>query len=120
MLAECIAVLAITLCMTAIFIRSGHRDYAASLLPLLIVPGGHIFVWMLLKLFSNIIPNLPILLCSSFADIASLAISCLLIFFFSGKIKNKRNKKLYLVILSGYNIILTCAFVFQTLVPTPK
>ncbi|MEG0178603.1 MAG: hypothetical protein RR654_03530 [Oscillospiraceae bacterium] len=113
MLAECIAVLAITLCMTAIFIRSGHRDYAASLLPLLIVPGGHIFVWVLLKLFSNIIPNLPILICSSFADIASLAISCLLIFFFSGK-------KLYLVILSGYNIILTCAFVFQTLVPTPK
>lgn len=51
----------------------------------------------------------------AFADIAAVVVSCLMIMSFSGKIRNRKNKKLYVVMLGGYNIILTCTFVHRTL-----
>ena len=69
MVTECVAILAISLCVVVVFIRAGHGDYAASVM----------------------------------------------IMSFSGKIRNRKNKKLYVVMLGGYNIILTCTFVHRTL-----
>ena len=70
MVTECVAILAISLCLVVVFIRAGHGDYAASVTPILAVPG---------------------------------------------KSRNRKNKKLYVVMLGGYNIILTCTFVHRTL-----
>lgn len=117
MLAESISVLAITLCMLVLFLKAGHKNYAASLIPLLIVPAGHIFTQLLLYIINHYAHGVPIAIISAFVDMALLAISCLLVYFFSCKIKYPRNKKIYLVMLSSYNVILTCAFVFQTLIP---
>ena len=88
MVTECVAILAISLCLVVVFIRAGHGDYAASVTPILVVPFVHLL---------------------------ALPVSCLMIMSFSGKIRNRKNKKLYVVMLGGYNIILTCTFVHRTL-----
>ncbi|MEF9866163.1 MAG: hypothetical protein RR576_12310 [Oscillospiraceae bacterium] len=114
-LVESVSILAITACIIVLFLRSGRTDYAASTMPILVVPLVHSFTWGVSKVMHNVLQGYTAQVVLSFADIAALAVSCLLIFFFSSKIKSTKNKKLYIILLSGYNIILTCAFVYQTM-----
>ncbi|MBP8856042.1 MAG: hypothetical protein KBG54_06010 [Oscillospiraceae bacterium] len=114
-LVESVSILAITICMIVLFVRSGRGDFAASLTPILIVPFMHSLAWLALRLMSRMVPMFHAKVILSFADIIGLAIACLLLFFFSTKIKSTKNKKLYIVLLSGYNIILACVFVYQTM-----
>ena len=104
------AILAISLCLVVVFIRAGHGDYAASVTPILAVPFVHLLAlpvsWWTDSLFPALAPQSVV----AFADIAAVVVSCLMIMSFSGKIK-----KLYVVMLGGYNIILTCTFVHRTL-----
>ena len=67
--------------------------------------------WWTDSLFPALAPQSVV----AFADIAAVVVSCLMIMSFSGKIRNRKNKKLYVVMLGGYNIILTCTFVHRTL-----
>lgn len=111
MVTECVAILAISLCLVVVFIRAGHGDYAASVTPILAVPFVHLLAlpvsWWTDSLFPALAPQSVV----AFADIAAVVVSCLMIMSFSGKIRNRKNKKLYVVMLGGYNIILTCTFV---------
>ena len=107
MVTECVAILAISLCLVVVFIRAGHGDYAASVTPILALPVS----WWTDSLFPALAPQSVV----AFADIAAVVVSCLMIMSFSGKIRNRKNKKLYVVMLGGYNIILTCTFVHRTL-----
>ena len=115
MVTECVAILAISLCLVVGFIRAGHGDYAASVTPILAVPFVHLLAlpvsWWTDSLFPALAPQSVV----AFADIAAVVVSCLMIMSFSGKIRNRKNKKLYVVMLGGYNIILTCTFVHRTL-----
>lgn len=103
--------------MIFVFIRAGHSDYAASLVPILIVPSAHLIAAPLLRMTDSLLVDIPYQLSLAFVDIAAVAIACLLVILFSAKIKSKKNKNVYVILLSGYNIILTCAFVAQTLHP---
>ncbi|MEF9969037.1 MAG: hypothetical protein RR867_03425 [Ruthenibacterium sp.] len=114
---ECVAILAITLCMVVVFVRAGHGDYAASLVPILIVPAAHLVATPLIHLFASAFTALPHQMLLAFADIAALGIACVCVVFLSAKIKSRKNKRVYMVLISGYNILLTCAFVAQTLSP---
>ena len=115
MVTECVAILAISLCLVVVFIRAWHGDYAASVTPILVVPFVHLLAlpvsWWTDSLFPALAPQSVV----AFADIAAVVVSCLMIMSFSGKIRNRKNKKLYVVMLGGYNIILTCTFVHRTL-----
>lgn len=114
---ESIAILAITLCMIVIFVRSKHADYAFSTVPILIVPAMHLLAMMVLRTYGQVLYHGPYQLPVSLMDIVALAISCLCIIGLSTKVKNAKNKKLYIALLSGYNIILTCAYVSQLMHP---
>ncbi len=115
MVTECVAILAISLCMIAVFIRTGHGDYALSTTPILAVPAIHLlaipFSWWTDAFFSRLPPQSIV----AFADIGAAAITGLLIMFFAGKIQSPKVKKLYVCFLGGYSIILACAFVHQTM-----
>lgn len=114
---ESIAILAITLCMGAIFVRRQRADYAASLVPILLVPAVHLLATLLLSRYGRFVYYGPYQLPLALADIAALAVSCLCIILLSVKVKSKKNKQLYIVLLTGYNIVLTCAFVYNILHP---
>ena len=117
MVTESVAILAITLCMIVVLVRAKHPDYAASTLPILIVPFVHLITLPLFRRYGGVFYQGPYQLLQAFADIAAVAVSCLCIVLLSGKIKSTKSKKLYVFLLSGYNIILTCAYVYQTLHP---
>ena len=117
MITECAAILAVTLCMVVILLRSGHGDYSASILPIMIVPAVHLIVATVFGRIHLNIGKIPYPMAIAFADITALAIACLCVFALSAKVGSKRNRKVYLILCSGYNVILTCALISQLLAP---
>lgn len=115
MITECVAILAISLCMIALFVRAGHSDYALSTTPILVVPAVHLLAWPVSWWTDPIISSFPPQSIIAFADIGAVAITGLMIMFFAGKIKRPKIKKLYICTLGGYSIILACTFVHRTL-----
>ena len=88
-------------------LRSECHAHPGPFVHLLALPVS----WWTDSLFPALAPQSVV----AFADIAAVVVSCLMIMSFSGKIRNRKNKKLYVVMLGGYNIILTCTFVHRTL-----
>lgn len=103
--------------MVVVFVRAGHGDYAASLVPILIVPAAHLVATPLIRIFASALTTMPHQMLLAFVDIAAVCIACVCVAFLSAKIKSKKNKRVYMTLISGYNILLTCAFVAQTLSP---
>lgn len=117
MVIESISILAILCCLLVVFIRAHRPDYAISITPIMILPFAHLVALGILKAAVILLPFSSYYICLAFVDIAALAISSALLLLFSVKIKSKRNKRLYIMMLAGYNVILTCAYVYQTLQP---
>ena len=117
MVTECAAILAVTLCIVVVLLRSGHGDYAASALPVLIVPAVHLVVGIIVGKLRISVGAMPHQMLIAFGDITALAISCLCIVALSTKVRSSRNRKVYLILCSGYNVILTCALISQTMAP---
>ena len=115
MITECVAILAISLCMIAVFVRTGHGDYALSTTPILVVPSVHLLARPVSWWMDSIISGFPPQSIIAFADIGAVAVTGILIMFFAGKIKGPKIKKLYVCLLGGYSIILACAFVHKTM-----
>ncbi len=111
---ESIAILIIILFILFALLRSQHADYTVSVAPLLIIPFVHLIVNAAMYVAKsgtfNFRPNVVL----AFADVISLAISCALFAIFSNKIKNIRTKRVYICVMVGYSIILTCAYIYQT------
>lgn len=117
MLVESVSILAILICIAIIFMRSGHRVAALGVTPLLLVPAVHILARGLSFWMVKWLPRMPREVMIAFADIAAVAGTGLMIFLMAGKLKAPRARKLYVSLMSGYNIILTCTYVYQTLEP---
>lgn len=117
MITECAAILAVTLCMVVILVRSRNGDYAVSILPLTIVPAAHLIFGTIFQKLRFGFGAMPYQMSVAFADIAALGVACLCVFALSAKVKSRRNRKVYLVLCGGYNIILTCALISQMFAP---
>ena len=105
------------LCLIVVFIRARQSDYALGVTPLLLVPFIHLFAVAIFYFgripFFGFAPQVAI----SFADIAAAAVSGALIFFFAQNVKKSRNRKLYIALMCGYNIVLSCTYVYRILSP---
>lgn len=98
-----------------VFIRAGHGDYAASVTPILVVPFVHLLALPVSWWTDSLFPALAASIGGGVCGYRRRSGFRLMIMSFSGKIRNRKNKKLYVVMLGGYNIILTCTFVHRTL-----
>ena len=117
MVTECAAILAVTLCMMVVMVRSGHSDYSVSIAPLLLVPAVHLVAALVFARVPLPLGSMPYQMVIAFADIAALAVASLFLFAMAYKVKSTRNRRIYLVLLSGYNLILTCALISLRLAP---
>ena len=79
MMGESVAIIAILLCIVVVFVRSGHADYAISIIPILIVPATHIAGLPLAQLLQKTVLVSQLYVTRCFIDIIGLAIACLLI-----------------------------------------
>lgn len=116
MLVESVSIMAILLCIMFIFLRSGHKGAALGVVPLLLVPFAHVAGVFLSFWAVRLLESVPRQVMIAFADIAGVLISGVLIHQFAVKlIEPGRPRKLYIILVGGYNIILTCTFVYRTL-----
>lgn len=118
MLIESVSILAILVLMIVIFLRAGHADYSVGVVPLLLVPLVHTLSYAVLRWTDRWIPTIPFQRLVAFCDIGGLALSCLLITLVSMKIKKPRNKKIYILLLVLYNVVLACALVHNMMMAT--
>ena len=115
MLMESVAILGITLCILAVFVRSGNADYALATMPLLIVPAANLLGWPVAKLVNSMMHGNQVLLVRGFIDLAGVAVACALIILFSGKVKAKKQTRLYIWMCSFYSVVLSCVFLYNML-----
>ncbi len=117
MITESVSIIAIVLIIIFTLIRSKHADYAVSIVPTLIVPTGHIFVMAFMYVSRGFFNFARPAIIFAFADIVLLAITCALFALFSHKIKNQKTRYIYTWTMIIYSVILTWAFIYQTLNP---
>lgn len=117
MLVESVSILAILLCIVIIFVRSGHRVAALSTVPLLLVPAVHLLAFGLSWALAPALPGVPREVMIAFADIAAVALAGVVVHLQSVKLHSKKVRRVYATLICGYNIILTCVYVYNTLSP---
>jgi len=113
MIVESVAILGITVCILAVFVRSGNADYALATLPLLVVPAANLLGWPIAKLVNHMMAGNQVALVRGFVGLAGVAVACVLIVLLSGKIKVKKNKRLYIWMCSFYCVVLGCVFLYN-------
>ncbi len=112
---ESAAILALYLLIFVLLIRKKHIGYALSVVWLSLLPCVH-----LLFGFLSFSP-LPALLPASyatvqgFADLVATVVSVVAIVLFSRKIESVKNRRIYLVSLVGYSVLLGWAYLFNGL-----
>lgn len=114
MVFECSAIILIILILSVLILRSGSRSgWGVAVLPLLLVPAGHIARNWLVPPFSRLIPADTPATWIGF-ELITLAITCLLLGLISYKIKRRSAKLAYLVVCGGFSAILTCVLIVRT------
>ena len=107
MTAATIAILGVLCCLSVVFLRSGHADYAVSVLPVLFVPAAYLvavtFSGLILVGWETPTARSVILL-------AGLALSLVGMGLFSLRIRVKKNRRLYLALTLIYCILLAVIY----------
>lgn len=114
MVFECSAITAIILILSVLILRSGNKSgWGVAVLPLLLVPVGHIAGnWLVVPISRLISADLPAAWIGF--ELFTLAVTCLLLGLISYMIKSRRAKIAYLVVCGGFSVILTCVLIVRT------
>lgn len=104
MVIESLAIFGIILAISIIFLRSKRKDYAATTLPLLILPAANI----LISILSSSIAKLPFgqLTTIMFVNISAALISCVIVGVASLKFTKRHTGITYIVICILFNVLL--------------
>lgn len=107
MIVESLAILLLLLAMEFFLLRAHHRDHALHMMPVLILPAGH--------LIANLLPDfLPFLTLSveirCMIDIILMMISVTMMGFFVANFERKKAKIGYIVIFGGFTLVLGLIF----------
>lgn len=114
MIFECSAIILIILILSVLILRSGSKSgWGVAVLPLLLVPAGHIAGNWLVQPFSRLIPASTPVTWIGF-ELITLAVTCFLLGLISYKMKSRRAKVAYLVVCGGFSVILTCVLIVRT------
>ena len=117
MIIECTAIILIILVMAFMTYRYTQKTgWCAGMLPLLIVPAGHICGTWFCGFISSLLGITPATAWIAL-DLISLMITCLLLGAISLQIKRKRTRMAYLVTCGGYSAILTCVLIVRSVLP---
>lgn len=107
MIVESLAILLLLLAMEFFLLRAHHRDHALHMMPVLILPAGH--------LITNLLPDfLPFLTLSveikCMIDIILMMVAVTMMGFFVANFERKKAKVGYIAIFGGFTLILGMIF----------
>lgn len=115
MLFACWAIVIVLLAVAFVFLRSGRKNYAVAILPLLVTPFVHIFSGIIARILVHTIPltsaNIRMII-----DITAGLVSCLLLGLASRNIEDRRTRLAFFWCCAGFVIILTWVLVINTMV----
>jgi len=116
MIVECCAIILIIVVMAVIVSREGRKSgWIVGILPLIIVPLGHIIGVFLDSHIANIF-GLTAVTAHIAVDLAALVITCLIIGGISLQIKRRRKRYAYLVTCGLYSVLLTCVLIVRSII----
>ncbi len=116
MLAECWAIVLIVLIMSYVFLRMGKQAIALSVLPLVILPLGHIIARRAGILLSQLLP-IAAQEGRIFVDVVALVLGVSIIGAIAHKIKDVLFRRMYVFLCGGFSIILACIMISRILHP---
>ena len=107
MIVESLAILLILLAMEFFLLRAHHTDHALHIMPVLILPAGH--------LVANLLPDFIPFLTLSFeikclVDIILMMVAVCMMGFFAANFKRRKAKVGYFVLCGGFTLILGMIF----------
>ncbi|MDL2219300.1 hypothetical protein LJC04_03035 [Ruminococcaceae bacterium OttesenSCG-928-O06] len=115
MLQESIAVLLVGVLLVVVFVRSKHYGYALAVLPVGFIPVAHLLIRSILYLAKNSFFGVRPAVVTAFADVVGLAVSVVFVMLFSTRIQAARNRKLYIVVMLAYLVLLGWAYIYNAL-----
>lgn len=116
MIFECCAIILIIVVMAVTISREGRKSgWIAGILPLIIVPLGHIIGLFIgahiAKMFS-----ITVITAHIAVDLAALVATCLIIGGISLQIKRRRKRYAYLITCGLYSVLLTCVLIVRSII----
>lgn len=103
--------------MLVMFARSRYAKAMFSVLPIAIVPLGHIVASGVIFLSKGQLFGVRGLVVIAFADALALGLACALIVHWGKKIEAKLSRRLYYIVMIGYSVIIGWVYIFTTLKP---
>lgn len=111
MLIECIVIFAILLAMMVIFLRT-KKEYALTVIPLLIPTGANIIAYLLSEKIASFIP-FDKLTTFAIINVTAVVISSFCVGLVCTRFKEKVNKVSYVVMSMLFNICLLIIFIYN-------
>lgn len=116
MIFECCAIILIILVMTVIISREGQKNgWIAGILPLVIVPFGHI-IGSFVGAYIGKILGISFSTVHICIDLAALVTTCLLIGGISLQIKRRKKRFAYLITCGLYTVLITCVLIVRSII----
>lgn len=113
MIFECSAIILIILILSVLILKSGNKSgWGVAVLPLLVVPSGHIAGQWLVEPISRLIRTDLSVAWAGF-EIFTLAVACLLLGLIASQIKSKRARLAYLIVCGSFSVLLTCVLLVR-------
>lgn len=115
MIFECSAIILVILVIAFMSYRYGAKiGWSTGMMPLIIVPLGHICGNWMKSFFGSIFGITPTTVWIAF-DLISLVVTCLIIGAISLRIKKRKKRLAYLITCGGYSAILTCVLIVRSI-----
>ncbi len=103
MIVQCAVIILLLLVMTFIFVRAKRKDWALSVLPLIMVPAGNIFVHFLFRFIIKQPLNIEAV---SVANVIAVLVSGVWVGIMSNNYETKSKKLPYICVSMLFNILL--------------
>ncbi len=108
------SIIAIILLMGYFYMRAGRKNYALNVFALAIVPATYLVAYYATPYISNLF-SLPANRIFLGLMLGGLIVATVLAFNFSRNIKSDSSRKLFIIIIPVFNLILTVIYLMYTL-----
>ena len=116
MIVECCAIIMIIVVIAIIVSREGKKSgWIAGVLPLTIVPLGHIVGVFADRHIAKML-GITVITAHIAVDLAALVATCLIIGGISLQIKRRKKRYAYLITCGLYSVLLTCVLIVRSII----
>lgn len=117
MVTESIAILVVCLLLLVAFMRSKFARGILLVLPVAVLPILHLIARAVLFFAKGSIFGVRAVVAIAFVDVIALGIACALTVFFGIKMKNKKVRNTYIILMISYSVIMAWVYIYTTLKP---